>query len=251
MNTSFVLRAAERGYNHFESTGDAASYIGGHPEATLTRHSSFNFGPYQAGMPGFGRIRVVGDEVFRGSGCGYNIHPHHNFIIFAFVLEGQLTHINNRIPGNVDQLRAGDYYAFSAGSGGKHAELNLQFEDANILYVWMLPDQLLLPPSYVRGHFDAATQRNQLVTLAGNADGALRINQDARVSRLATDRSMALDYTPSAKGHGTYVFVIDGEATVNDTVLGRRDSTGIWSDGPVKLRTSDQETDLLIIETAP
>jgi redox-sensitive bicupin YhaK (pirin superfamily) len=251
MNPSFVLRAAERGYNHFESTGDSASYIGGHPEATLTRHSSFNFGPYQTGMRGFGRVRVVGDEQFRGSGCGYNIHPHHNFIIFAFVLEGQLTHINNRIAGNIDQLSAGDYYAFSAGSGGKHAELNLQFEDANILYVWMLPDQLLLPPSYSRAHFDVATQRNQLVTLAGNADGALRINQDARISRLATDRAMTLDYTPSAKGHGTYVFMIDGEATINDTALARRDSTGIWSDEPIKLRTGEQETDLLIIETAP
>jgi quercetin 2,3-dioxygenase len=251
MNTSFVLRADERGYNHFESTGDASSYIGGHPEATLTRHSSFNFGPYQAGMRGFGRIRVVGDELFRGSGCGYNIHPHHNFIIFAFVLEGQLTHINNRIPGNIDQLSPGDYYAFSAGSGGKHAELNLKFEDANILYVWMLPNQLLLPPSYSRAHFDVATQRNQLVTLAGNADGAVRVDQDTRISRLATDRALTVDYTPSAKGHGIYIFVIDGEVTVNDTALGRRDSTGIWSDAPVKLRTGEQNADLLIIETAP
>jgi redox-sensitive bicupin YhaK (pirin superfamily) len=52
-----------------------------------------------------------------------NIHRHHNFIICAFVLKGQLTHINT--VGNIDQLTAGDYYAFSAGSGGKHCELNL------------------------------------------------------------------------------------------------------------------------------
>jgi quercetin 2,3-dioxygenase len=249
MNSSFVLRSSERGYNKFESTGEASSYIGGHPEATLTRHSSFNFGPYQSGIKGFGRIRVFGDEVFRGAGCGYNIHPHHNFVICAFVLQGQLTHVNT--VGNIDQLSPGDYYAFSAGSGGKHCELNLRSEDANIIYVWMLPDQLLLPPSYSRGHFNAAIERNRMVTLAGNADGAVRLAQDVRISRLASDREMTFDYTTRARGHGVYVFAIDGEARVNDAALSRRDSTGIWTDAPIKLRTGAQETDLLILETAP
>ena len=84
---------------------------------SLTRHSSFNFGPYQAGHAGFGRLRVFGDEVFSGLGCGYNMHRHHNFIICAFVLQGELTHINT--VGNIDQLTSGDYYVFSAGSGGQ------------------------------------------------------------------------------------------------------------------------------------
>ena len=54
MNTTFVLPSAERGYNKFLSTGESSSYIAGHPEATLTRHSSFNFGPFQSGRKGFG-----------------------------------------------------------------------------------------------------------------------------------------------------------------------------------------------------
>ena len=184
MNTSFVLRANERGYNHFLSTGESSSYIGGHPDATLTRHSSFDFGPYQSGQRGFGRLRVFGDETFSGPGCGYNIHPHHNFIICAFVLKGQLTHVNT--VGNIDQLTEGDYYAFSAGSGGKHCELNLKDEDLNVVYVWMLPDQLLLPPSYGRGQYSAVRERNRLVTLVGGADGAVRISRmcASRASRL-------------------------------------------------------------------
>ena len=86
-------------------------------------------------------MRVFGDELFSGPGCGYNIHRHHNFIICAFVLKGQLTHVNT--VGNIDQLSPGDYYAFSAGSGGKHCELNLRNEDTNILYMWIMPNQLL------------------------------------------------------------------------------------------------------------
>jgi quercetin 2,3-dioxygenase len=249
MNTSFVLRAHERGFNKFLSTGPDSSYIGGHPDATLTRHSSFDFGPYQSGQRGFGRVRVFGDELFSGPGCGYNIHPHHNFIICAFVLKGQLTHVNT--VGNIDQLTAGDYYAFSAGSGGKHCELNLRNEDTNVIYVWMMPDQLLLPPSYGRGHFDAVAQRNRLVTLVGNADGAVRVSQDVKVSRLSSNKALELDYRPTSRQHGVYLFAIEGEAAVNGSMLARRDSAGIWGAEAITLRTGVEEADLLIIETAP
>jgi quercetin 2,3-dioxygenase len=249
MNQCFVMRANERGYQKFLSTGEASSYIGGHPDSVVTRHSSFNFGTYQEGRAGFGRVRVFGDEYFRGTGCGYNIHPHHNFVICAFVLEGQLTHVNT--VGNIDQLGHGDFYAFSAGSGGKHCEVNLKPEEANIIYVWMLPDELFAPPSYQRAHFDAVGQKNRLVPLVGNADGAIRIRQDAKISRLVTDRAMTIDYVPRTPSHGVYVFVVDGEATCNGSKLGRRDSAGVWGEASFSITTGDEDTDLLIVESAP
>jgi quercetin 2,3-dioxygenase len=248
MNRSFVMRASERGYNKFLSTGEASSYIGGHPEAILTRHSSFNFGPYQSGRQGFGRLRVFGEEVFSGTGCGYNIHPHHNFIICAFILQGQLTHLNT--VGNIDQLTPGDFYAFSAGSGGKHCEINLKNEDVHVIYIWMMPDRLLLPPSYARSHFDALTHRNRLVTLVGNADGAIRISQDVKVSRLVSDGPMTLDYALRSNDHGVYVFVLEGDVESNGTPLARRDSAGIWGADRIQFRTGAQDTDLLIVESA-
>jgi redox-sensitive bicupin YhaK (pirin superfamily) len=247
MQGNFTLRANERGFTRLNSTGDASSYISGHPDAMLTRHSSFNFGPYQAGLPGFGRLRVFGDEVFSGAGCGYNMHPHHDFIICAFVLEGQLTHINT--VGNVDQLSPGDFYAFSAGSGGKHCEVNLRHEDVNVVYVWMLPDQLLLPPSYGRGHFNALARRNRLTPLVGKADGAVRISQDVKVSRLFSDQAALHDYVPSSRAHGVYVFVLDGDIDCQGIALGRRDSTGIWDAERISIRTGNQNADVMIIET--
>src|SRR5262249_47484667 len=219
METSFVMRASARGYHKLLSTGESSSYISGHPEAILTRHSSFNFGPYQSGRAGFGRLRAFGDEVFSGPGCGYNMHRHHNFIICAFVLQGQLTHINT--VGNIDQLTAGDYYAFSVGSGGKHSEGNLKNEDLHVIYIWILPDQLLLPPSYGRNHCDALAQRNRLVALVGNAEGALRIAQDVKVSRVVSDVAMTLDYVPTASEHGVYAFVLEGEVDCEGITLGR------------------------------
>lgn len=165
MNNDFVLRAHDRGFEKFLSTGEASSYIAGHPEGMVTRHSSFNFGAYQSGVPGFGRIRVFGEEVFSGTGSGYNMHRHHDFIICAFVLAGTLTHVNT--VGNIDQLGPNDFYAFSAGSGGKHSELNLASTDMQVLYLWVLPDRLLTPPSYTRSHFDASTRSQSAYATGG------------------------------------------------------------------------------------
>jgi quercetin 2,3-dioxygenase len=244
---SFVLRADERGYQKILSTGATASYVGGHPDAFITRFSSFNFGDYQNGRPGFGRIRVFGDEAFYHPGCSYNMHPHHNFIICAFVLEGKLTHINTL--GGLDELRPGDFYAFSAGSGGKHEELNREAEPMRAIYLWLLPDRLLLPPSYARSRFDAAAGLNRIASLVGDAPGAVPIAQDARVSRLVADRPGAFRYQPRSAAHGVYVFVIDGTVGCDGTVLKRRDSKGVWGAEEVACETGGGNTDILFVET--
>ncbi len=246
MQGSFTLRAAERGLTTIKSTGPTSSYVAGHPDATITRHSSFNFNDFQSGRAGFGRVRVFGDEVFSGTGCGYNMHPHHDFVICAFVLDGQLTHINT--VGNVDQLTRNDYYVFSAGSGGKHSELNLRNEDMNAIYVWFLPGQLYLPPSYRRGHFDPQAGRNKLVTLVGEAAGALPIPQDVRVSRFVADSASQRTYPTISPRHGVYAFVIDGSATFNGVTLARRDSAAVWGVDEIAYETTG-DADVLFVET--
>jgi redox-sensitive bicupin YhaK (pirin superfamily) len=243
----FVLRADARGHGHYKSTGQSSSYIAGHPDAFLTRHSSFNFHEYQSGRPGFGRMRVFGDEVFSRAGCGYNMHPHHNFVICAFVLQGQLTHINT--VGNIDQLTTDDYYVFSAGSGGKHSEVNLGDEDMGAIYVWFLPNQLLLAPSYHRKHFDRQDGRNRLILLVGDSEGALPIPQDVRVSRLVTDTSMTQSYRPKSIRHGVYAFVIEGKVQCIGATLGRRDSIEIRGADMIEVRTGTDMTDILIVES--
>jgi redox-sensitive bicupin YhaK (pirin superfamily) len=244
---SFVLPARERGHIRLESTGATSAYVAGRPEAFITRESSFNFHEYQEGRPGFGTMRVFGDEVFSGAGCGYNMHPHHNFLIAAFVLQGELTHINT--VGNVDQLRQGDYYLFSAGSGGKHSELSIAGEDMHVIYIWFLPNQLLLPPSYHRAHFDRHSRRNRIVQLLGDEDGALPIAQDARVSWLISDRPSRYAYHPRSTAHGVYAFVLEGEMRCGDTVLGRRDSIGLWGTASIACDTTMDETEVLLVET--
>ncbi len=247
-DTSWVLRAGDRGHDRYLSTGESASYIAGHPESILTRHSSFNFHEYQSGRAGFGRIRVFGEELFEGIGCGYNIHPHHNFVICAFVLGGKLTHVNSLL-GGVDELTAGDYYAFSTGSGGKHAELSISGEDLHVIYVWMLPSQLLLPPTYQRDHFDRDTAPNEILELFGPGSGAKAIAADVRISRLFSDRAGEHTYTPLQADNGVYCFVVDGELGWSGGTLAAGDSVGFAHRGSETLTTSGVDTDVLIVET--
>ncbi len=246
MPTDFVLRNSARGYSRLVSTGLNASYVAGHPEGVITRQSSFNFHEYQSGLPGFGKIRVFGDEVFSGNGTGYNMHPHHNFIIAAVILKGTLTHINT--IGKIDLLKRGDYYVFSAGSGGKHCELNIEQEDLQVIYVWALPDRLMTPPSYRRGHFDCEAHSNELSCLVGDEPGALPIRQDLKLFRLTSDlgRAYQHDFGPN---HGAYLFVVEGAVQVGQTRLERRDSLGLTASGRVEMTALADGTDLLLVDT--
>jgi redox-sensitive bicupin YhaK (pirin superfamily) len=246
MSVRFVLRAGERGYSYLPSLGLNASYVAGHPDGVITRHSSFNFHEYQAGIPGLGAMKVFGDEVFTPGGTGYNMHPHHNFIIMAFVLGGALTHINT--IGKVDELKANDYYVFSAGSGGKHSELNIGEQDLNVIYVWVLPGQLLAPPSYRRSHFDPKAGANRITCLVGDEAGALPIGQTFKVSRLVSDADQRYAYRPS-KGNGLYAFILEGDAEIASAILTRRDSIALEGEERIDISVRTDGTDMLLVET--
>jgi quercetin 2,3-dioxygenase len=246
MSVRFVLRAGDRGYSYLPSSGPNASYVAGHPDGVITRHSSFNFHEYQSGIPGFGVMKVFGDEVFTPGGTGYNMHPHHNFIIMAFVLGGALTHINT--IGKVDELRKDDYYVFSAGSGGKHSELNIGEQDLQVIYVWVLPGQLLAPPSYRRGRFDAGAGANRITCLVGEAPGALPIGQTFKVSRLSSDGSQTHVYSAD-KANGLYAFVLEGEAEIAGATLTGRDSIALEQEERLEIKSGSGGTDLLLVET--
>ena len=243
---NFILRSNERGFTRLPSTGANASYVAGHPEGAITRWSSFNFHEYQSGIAGFGPVRVFGEEDFTRNGTGYNMHPHHNFIIIAVVLRGALTHINT--IGKIDVLKLGDYYVFSAGLGGKHCELNIEKDDLHDVYIWLLPDRLMTPPTYLRSHYDAEAQAGRIACLVGGGPGALPVRQDLELHRLRSPVGRAHHYDVKP-GRGIYLFVVEGSVRIGETLLARRDSAGLTSAGTIEIETVADDTDVLLVDT--
>ncbi len=246
MSQSFTLRADERGHETILSTGVTAAYVGGHPDAFITR-VEFQFPRLSVGSSGlrpYPRVRrrnVQSSRLQLQHASAPQLHH------LCFRPSGTLTHINTL--GDITELSAGDYYAFSTGSGGLHEELNLKAEPMKAIYLWMLPDRLLLPPSYQVGHFVADQGRNRITTLIGNEPGAVPVPQDARVSRLVSDTPNAFSYRPRSCEHGVYVFVLEGELRCNGTLLARRDSKGVWNAAEIVCETDGSETDVLFVET--
>jgi quercetin 2,3-dioxygenase len=116
------------------------------------------------------------------------------------------------------------------------------------IHIWVLPGQLYLPPTYHRGHFDFRTRRGRIEQLVGDADGALPIPNDIRISRLIADGAKTHCYKPRSSSHGTYVFVIEGGLRCGDTVLERRDSLGISGVDQIEFQTTADATDVLFVE---
>jgi redox-sensitive bicupin YhaK (pirin superfamily) len=152
--------------------------------------------------------------------------------------------------GKIDVLSEGDSSLASFGSGGKHCELNLEADDMNAIYVWVLPKRLMLPPSYSHRHFDTEAGRNKIVTMVGTAEGALLIPGDVKLSRLVSDCAGTPTYIPLSATHGVYVFALDGEVTFEGTTLGRRDSKGIWGSERLACLTGPTKTDVISAKTA-
>ena len=68
-----------------------------------------------------------------------------------------------------------------------------------MIYVWVLPGQLLAPPSYRRSHFDPKASANRITCLVGDEPDALPIGQTFKVSRLLSDGGKAHTYRPSKR----------------------------------------------------
>ncbi len=69
------------------------------------------------------------------------------------------------------------------------------------------------------------------------------------MSRLVGDAGKQYTYTPRSTAHGVYIFVVDGEVRCGNTVLGRRDSYGIWGVDKIECAVTADDSDVFIIET--
>jgi redox-sensitive bicupin YhaK (pirin superfamily) len=214
----------------------------------LDSFHSFSFGQFHDPKKvHFGALRVVNDDSIAGGG-GFGTHPHDNMEIVTIPLEGKLAHKDS--TGNEGIISKGDVQIMSAGTGIRHSEYNASASEyAKLLQIWVFPKLKNIKPVYGQKSFDVKDRKNkwQVVVSPEASDNALNINQDARFSLVQLDEGKSISYQTKFKNSGVYLFVIDGEVKVNDTLLKQRDALGASELDQLKIEAS-KNADVLAIE---
>ncbi|MEP7205591.1 MAG: pirin family protein [Casimicrobiaceae bacterium] len=199
-----------------------------------SRHS-FSFGEYHdPAHMGFGPLRVINEDRVQ-PGKGFGTHGHRDMEIVSYVLAGALEHRDSL--GNGSVIVPGDVQRMSAGTGVQHSEYNpSHIEPVHFLQIWIEPAVRDAEPGYEQQHVTAAARRNTLRVIASpdGGDGAVQLNQDARIHAALLDGTDAVEYT-LPPGRRAYVHVARGALHVNDLPLATGDAVKITGQSAIRI----------------
>ena len=215
----------------------------------LDSHHTFSFANYyNPERMHFGVLRVLNDDRV-DEGMGFGTHPHDNMEIISIPLEGDLEHKDSM--GNVTVIKHGDIQVMSAGSGITHSEYNRNKDKkVKFLQIWVFPNKRNVTPRYDQITLNLSDRHNKLQQiLSPNADDeGVWIHQDAWFHLGKFDKDVATTYSLKNKNNGVYVFVLNGEFSVNGQLLENRDGLGIWSVESFDLQAQTQDAEVLLME---
>jgi hypothetical protein len=214
----------------------------------LNAHHSFSFASWQdPSKVHFGMLRVLNDDII-APGTGFGMHPHDNMEIVTIPLSGTLEHKDS--IGNIGVIKPNEIQAMSAGSGLMHSEYNhSKTEPINLLQIWVFPKVRNIEPRYDQRIFTEEEKNGKFKTIVApvKADDVMWINQDAYFSIGKFKTGTTIDYSIQHKGNGAYIFMIEGNATIEGNTLGKRDAIGIWDTEKISLNTTS-DAEILVIE---
>jgi quercetin 2,3-dioxygenase len=215
----------------------------------LNSHHSFSFANYHnPERMHFGVLRVLNDDIV-DQGMGFGTHPHNNMEIISIPLEGDLEHKDSM--GNVAVIKHGDIQVLSAGTGITHSEYNKNKDKkVKFLQIWVFPNKRNVTPRYDQMTLKVEDRHNKLQQiLSPNAnDAGVWIHQNAWFHLGKFDKDIATDYQLKSNGNGVYAFVLNGDFTINDQALNKRDGLGIWEIEKLTLKANSQDAEILLME---
>lgn len=195
----------------------------------------------------FGKLRVLNDDFVQG-GMGFGTHPHQNMEIISIPLKGEIKHMDSM--SNTTVIQAGEVQVMSAGTGVEHSEINPSKEQLNLLQIWILPERNGLEPRYDQKDFSSLMEQDRLINVVAPktdpSQESLWINQQAYLHLGEFQAGRKIEYELKNENHGVYVFLIDGDAEVEDTLLKKRDAVGIWNTSRISLEFKNPSKVLLI-----
>ena len=215
----------------------------------LNSYHTFSFANYHnPERIHFGALRVLNDDTV-AAGKGFGRHPHDNMEIISIPLEGDLEHADSM--GNKTVIRNGDIQAMSAGTGVTHREYNANTDEpVKFLQIWVFPDRKNIQPQYSQVTLQAEDRKNklqQIVSPRSNGNDGVTIQQNAWFSLGDIEQGKQLSYNIKRKENGVYVFVLNGEVTIEDQKLNTRDGLGIWETDTISV-TAGSNAEILLMD---
>ena len=246
------------GYNHLPNTESKimentvlhkANIRGVASHGWLESRHTFSFANYNnPERMHFGVLRVLNDDKV-DPGMGFGTHPHDNMEIISIPLEGDLEH--NDSMGNTTVIKNGDIQIMSAGTGVFHSEYNKNKDKlVKFLQIWVYPNKKNVTPRYDQITLDKNERKNkfQQIISPNPDDEGVWIQQDAWFHLGDFDKGITTDYKIKKSGNGVYVFVLKGEATIEDQKLETRDGFGIWDTNQFTITANTEDTEILLME---
>ena len=142
-------------------------------------------------------------------------------------------------------------YLPCAGSGVFHSEYNHNKDkEVNLLQTWIFPNKHNVQPRYDQAMFAPEGRVNKLQALVSpidNDDPGMKIHQDAWIYRSTLENGKSLAHTLHTANHGVYVFVINGQITVNGQQLSKRDAVGVSGIESVNIEAG-ADSDFIVFE---
>ena len=246
------------GYNHLpnedskvtESTVLHKANTRGHANhGWLDSHHTCSFANYyNPDRMHFGVLRVLNDDRV-DPGMGFGTHPHDNMEIISIPLEGDLEHKDSM--GNTAVIKNGDIQVMSAGTGIYHSEYNKNKDKlTKFLQIWVYPNKRNVTPRYDQITLKVADRQNKLqqILSPNPNDAGVWIHQDAWFHLGKFDKDKGTKYDFKKKGNGVYVFVLEGDFSINGITLNRRDGLGVWDSNSITVKALSKDAEILIMD---
>jgi quercetin 2,3-dioxygenase len=229
-----IRKSAERG--HFD-------------HGWLDTYHTFSFDQYHdPAHVQFRSLRVINEDRVAAA-HGFPMHAHRDMEIITYILSGELEHRDS--IGNGSVIRPGDVQRMTAGTGVRHSEFNpSRTEACHLLQIWILPNARNLTPGYEQKFFadDERKGKLRLIAAAGGQDGAVAINQDARVYASLLDRGKSITHQLSPGRHG-WLQLARGTISINDQRLQAGDGAAISDESGLTI-LAEQDAELLLFDLA-
>lgn len=194
----------------------------------------------------FGAMRVFNDDRLVAGGI-WPLHPHRDVEGLTYVVEGTFGHQDN-VGGAYGPLPAGSVQRMTLGSGALHSEQNAsQDEPMRFIQIWILPDTASLDPDVEQRVFTRQDRTNRLLRVIGPEGGdVVKVHQDASVHIARLEPGIEVTH-PLGEGRGAYVYLIEGEATVDGEPVSTGDAAKVTDTGSVTFAATDV-SELIVVD---